>query len=111
MTDEQVVRTLAEFMGWRECHCRVVGHWKAPDGNYYSEDGFPSYLTSYDALAPVWRKIGLESGGTAQADHVCVSAMGTLRLKFGVEDWGMWFTATPRDHAHALATAIKEAQR
>lgn len=62
----------------------------------------PLYLTSYDALAPVWRR------AYEVSSQLWMKAMTSRSLACH------WYVATPRKHAEALATAIleaKEAQR
>lgn len=59
MTDDQVIRKLAEREGWQrpaECN-RVPPHsWMSPhDGCCYTE--LPAYLSSRDAVAPVLAKL------------------------------------------------------
>ena len=102
MTDEQIVRTLAEFMdlsgprdeGWKIVKM-VTGQIVAVD----TSDGYvcqiPNYLTSYDALAPVWERID---------DMTYDSAISRMAAGF------YWYDHPPRQHAEALAAAILEAK-
>ena len=128
MTDEQVVRTLAEFDGWTEIQPadRYVdfGRDKGfPPPQWYRERGIdqsqprrrsgdkhplPAYLTSYDALAPVWRKLDTDTLSEAWEKLWMGPGGDGDKYAYTASDW---FQKPPRDHAHALATAIKEAQR
>lgn len=97
MTDQEITRTLAEFMGL-----------PTPPSIRFSSDGWgtteywvdnmgvpiPAYLTSYDALAPVWRKVNTEPMHCP------------CRLNIGRH----WWEKTPRQHAGALAAAILTAK-
>ena len=99
MTDEQVVRTLAEFMGYVRCGNGALALWRE-DGcgrpnSYVREGNLPPYLTSYDALAPVWRRFK-EVDRDRYAN--CLGGCG----------FHPWFEGSPRDHAHALCKAILE---
>lgn len=105
MTDEQIVRTLAAFEGW---HVLNDGTCISPSRVYRQELEDFRYLTSYDALAEVWRKLCFNA--PISNDAIAVAAMNSLRIKYGVSDWGMWFTATPKEVAEALATAIASAK-
>lgn len=98
LTDEQIIRTLAEFMGYRDvafcqcCNC-WTGRVRGPQGG-----GGPVhapqllYLTSYDALAPVCKKAW---------ETVWVSAFGNAFR---------WWEIPPKALAEVLATAILEAK-
>lgn len=99
MSDEQIVRTLAEFMDYDVLELM----WPTGNGQWwYRETGsdehapdariLPDWFNSYDALAPVWRKVAGTIGDVARgamANKAC---------------W--WYEFTPRDHATSLAEAI-----
>lgn len=111
MTDEQIVRTLAEFMGYERykdstfAMYREVGLGR-PD-SFVIEKDLPKYLTSYDALAPVWRK----AFDTTPAIHCSDENEKCFYCKaHEILDDACWFRDTPREHAEALATAIASAK-
>lgn len=123
MTDEQVVRTLAEFMGvWPadatgEPFSYGSGTWAVAvplTGTHNIARHLPAYLTSYDALAPVWRKVMAHSveGEAATRNFVTTQADGDGEWLSRHTNWfrTCWMT-TPRDHAYALAQAIRETQQ
>lgn len=137
LTDEQVVRTLAEFEGYEigqdEEHRWLC--WKMPDGRvakckvkkkpnrfgFWTEYellnakwhaplalGIPHYLTDYNAIAAVWRKLKSiwsaeeDTDASAKAWEINVNAQRLLSL---------WYDSTPRDHAYAIARAILESKK
>lgn len=97
MDDEQVKAVLAEFMGyvqvgslWREDACG------RPD-SYIRTDHLPRYLTDYNAIADVWRRV-FEVGDSSYG------AAGRYI------ETSRWYEKQPRDHAHALAKAISQSK-
>lgn len=105
MTDEQIVKTLAEFMGYERVRELMPGtrfsEWiGAKVGRQFdSEDvTLPDWLTSYDAIAEVWQK---------SDDMLYESATHYLQNGICFDDW---YSRTPRQHAEALAMAILEAK-
>lgn len=110
MDDATIVRTLAEFEGYRrqsyiEAGWGIVIKWYNADGDEVLGDeysppgrgGLPEYLTDYNAVARVWAKMedlppGVELFGEA------------VRHLNTTEDY--WWAHPPAEHAEALATAI-----
>lgn len=107
LTDEEIVRTLAEFMGYRSvafcscCNC-WTGRRSGPQGG-----GGPLhapqllFLTSYDALAPVWAKWW---------DEYKRSPKPGAWAWWNDQTDGWWFHSEPRELARVLAKAIKESK-
>lgn len=102
LTDELVIKTLAEFEGRK-----IV---MAPNGACFwalddvedglDEDSEPvSYLTDYSAIAEVWRKV-------FDADR-----QDFYELIDDFSDERHWWGARPRDHAYVIARAIIEAKQ
>lgn len=90
LTDKDVVETISEFMG--------------VDGNY---------LTSYDALAPVWRRVMDNSNDNNRMYwiwkfHMIESENRVFPRRCPMANW---LVISPRDHAYAVARTIKEAAR
>jgi hypothetical protein len=80
MTDQEVNKIIAEYMGWR----RKGNHNKWFDENNKQRNFLSKYTTSLDALVPVWEKLGprfksviyigwLKKGSTGYADGVQVN--------------------------------------
>ena len=96
MDDATIVRTLAEFEGYRPTE--VVDFDGSKSDAWISPlmfDGvvskLPDYLKDFNAIVRIWRK----------CPHTTrIAAWGEM---FYVE---YWYEATPRQHAEALATAI-----
>lgn len=88
LTDEQIVRRIAEFMGWREEN----GLWYSPLS--VTPCNRPDWLNSYDAIAEVWQKTDM-----AQRIIACET-----------KDIENWWDATPHEHAEAIAIAVGEKQ-
>lgn len=91
LTDKQIVRRIAKFMFARDEPVRldVCNRW------CFKSDmtPLPDWLTSYDALAPVWRKM-YESDICMQHD----AERGRV--------FRDWFLESPRDLAEAIAIAL-----
>lgn len=101
MTDNEVNKIIAEFMGWEIIH----------DGNALSIDGGWSHLPchSLDTLVPVWEKLGLEIG-LHQSEKLwfafCWKKDATDETK--KEFMGKWSDMPQQTAAHATAKAILE---
>lgn len=114
MTDQAIIQTLAEFMGMTLPEAM-------PDG-YQS---CPLWLESYDALAPIWRKLSdgarrvdglIGCGKPTEGDFVFheveSAAHALLQQAAGSGSYlSVWHRLGPRYHAEALATAIQEATK
>lgn len=85
LTDEQIVRRIAKFMGWDGIAWHAISGLPGFHGTDLQtgkhNQRIPPWTTSYDAIAPVYEKIGRE---------LC----------------GPWFKFKPRDHAEAIAVAL-----
>ena len=101
MTDEEVVKTLAEFMGIDAHVIFCAGPWRYIPRESHVDLALPQWLTSYDAIADVWRKV------KTAPNLLYGKAADELVPNHCFCDW---FTATPRQHAEALATAVREAK-
>lgn len=56
MTDEEVNKIIAEFMGYKFDADHKGFVWK-PDGQWTTFAALPEYTSSLDALVPVWDKL------------------------------------------------------
>ena len=119
MTDEEIMRTLAEFMGILGPNPETLRLSKTGkswvrdiDGRGYFGDSdyapLPDYLHSYDALAPVYLKA--KTIGPCGGYELRLLVKRHLRKLAGwfPTDFEDWYKITPRQHAEALATAIQE---
>lgn len=110
MDDATIVRTLAEFEGYRrqsyiEAGWGIVIKWYDANGDEVLGDeysppgqgGLPEYLTDYNSVARVWKQ--------AHQTPRC-GIYGEARNQLKIDTWNGWFNQTPREHARALATAI-----
>ena len=108
MTDAEVVRTLAEFMGWtsiKAVECDPLAFSKSTTvqfvGCFGPTRGFqcvPEYLKDYNAVAGVWRRV-------QKTDPYVLLPAADRGIPYN------WFDATPREHAYALAKAIAGAKK
>ena len=96
LTDEQIVRRIAKFMGWShvnnsyaEATTSYPCRWHGTLDEVTSQ-WLPDWLASYDAIAEVWRKTDM-----AQRIIACET-----------KDIENWWDATPREHAEAIAVAL-----
>ena len=113
MTDDDVTREIAEFMGWTRRTSDDDGatckpYWERDDGVITREEF--GYLTSYDALAPVWRKLWEtrdDGRHKAAMDSMCGCFPPNAPARMYPPSA---FWVSPRDHAHAIARALREAK-
>lgn len=115
MTDEQVVRVLAEREGWKYSSIPADGGcygWVSPRGGFPQEvTALPNYLNSRDALAPVLEKL---TEGEKERLHSLVY-LEYLKLnpdKLASVFWGalvthFLLTIPPSTLARAIAEAIE----
>ena len=108
MTDEEVNKVIAEFMGWKY-HAE---HDPSPVFTHeiYSEkqSSYFKFTKSLDALVPVWKKLGW--------DKWCFEIHGRIegfqQVNYMKEDTQLSFTTEKltiqQAAAHATAKAIKE---
>ena len=100
MTDAEIIRTLAEFMGYQELRMtdRRTGFsaFRDASGTIARTD----WLTSYDAIAEVWQRVHVSH--PVQYEKARADICNQCGCPFGA-----WVYATPREHAEALATAIR----
>ena len=101
MIDAEVVRTLAEFMGYsvRMLPCgpeyQEVEFVTTPDNVTFASQRL---LDSYDTLAEVWRRV-------QKTDPYNLLHSADMAIPYN------WFDHEPRDHAYALAEAIAGAKK
>jgi hypothetical protein len=107
VTDDEVVKVLAGFMGYK--FDRVLPPHEGGSAYMLKGAGVPApdYLTSYDAIAEVWRKMRDSMPDTHDpfVNPACMYCVACEQLTDAC-----WFGNEPRDHAHALAKAISQSK-
>lgn len=98
LTDEQIVLRIAKAMGWRDDGGMVL---RSPNSDGFLNWTEFRYLTSYDAIADVWRKL---LNGNPNVYCECENC-ALCHAHDGLPD-GYWFMSSPREHAEAIALAL-----
>lgn len=116
MTDEQVIERLARRMGkclgksykkrgdWETAVCDCCGN-----NPFFAEHTIPPYLTSRDALMPIWPSLSLiERRNLIRSLRDVFYSEGNSAPFLGAEG-GYWLLALPAAQlAHALASVLEE---
>lgn len=122
LTDEIVVRRIAEFMGWTRLHLECSEKSMSPpivDCAWYGQPNegcsrrcrCPDYLGDYNAIAEVWRKLCNTKTPEDRAllREATVGVMVALKKRDTVlYPCAETFLIPPRDHAYAIADALGE---
>jgi hypothetical protein len=114
LTDEQVVRVLAEQMGYRNLYQNKRGEWfgvEPGETEPFARSSMPNYLESRDALAPVlaglsereWSRLHVLLNDNAWEDHAGVIKTDRVRAYF-LTKWLL--TLPPADLARAIASVL-----